>query len=268
MNTKRVILGVLCAAGAIGVSVWLALGYQTRLRLEEENQGLRQQVDQMAELVAENERLSNLVAQASQSRPRSDDQMRELLRPRAEVGALRQQGKVLESLHVENRQAPASPESANPAVEVGALRQQGKALESPRAENPQAPASPESADPAADNWPKESWAFAGYASPSAAVQSCLWAASKGDVKTFLRGVTGDAQMFAEKLLAGRSESEISAAVTAQFAGIKSLRVVSREVQDENTVVLTTASEEESGTVTKKALMKKVGNEWKLAGEVQ
>ena len=235
MNTKRVILGVLCAAGAIGVSVWLALGYQTRLRLEEENQGLRQQVDQMAELVAENERLSNLVAQASQSRPRSDDQMRELLRPRAEVGA---------------------------------LRQQGKALESPRAENPQAPASPESADPAADNWPKESWAFAGYASPSAAVQSCLWAASKGDVKTFLSGVTGNAQMFAEKLLAGKSESEISAAVTAQFAGIKSLRVVSREVQDENTVVLTTASEEESGTVTKKALMKKVGNEWKLAGEVE
>ena len=96
----------------------------------------------------------------------------------------------------------------------------------------------------------------------------MWAASKGDVKTFLSGVTGNAQMFAEKLLAGKSESEISAAVTALFASVKSLRVVSREVQDENTVVLTTASEEESGTVTKKALMKKVGDEWKLAGEVQ
>ena len=235
MKTRSVILGVLCAAAVVGVASWVAVGYQARLRLEEENLGLRQQLDQMGELAVENERLSNLVAHASQSQSLPDDQLRELLRLRGEVAA---------------------------------LRQQGKALESPRVENGQAPAPPESGDPAADNWPKESWAFAGYASPSAAVQSCLWAASKGDVKTFLSGVTGNAQMFAEKLLAGRSESEISAAVTALFAGVKSLRVVSREVQDENTVVLTTASEEESGTVTKKALMKKVGDEWKLAGEVQ
>jgi len=82
---KRVILSVLCAIAALAVSIWVAVGYQTRLQLEEENQGLRQQVDQMAELVAENERLSNLVAQASQSRPLSEDQMRELLRLRGEI---------------------------------------------------------------------------------------------------------------------------------------------------------------------------------------
>ena len=92
-NMKRVILSVFCAIVVLGVSIWVAVGYQTRLQLEEENQGLRQQVDQMAELVAENERLSNLVAQASQSRPLSEDQMRELLRLRGEIGALRQQGK-------------------------------------------------------------------------------------------------------------------------------------------------------------------------------
>jgi hypothetical protein len=234
MRAKSVILGVLCAAAVVGVAGWLAVGYQARAGLEEENQALRAQLDQMGELAAENERLSNLVAHASQSQSLPGDQLRELLRLRAEVAALRQQGKVVESPHDENRQAPAAPEASAPAME---------------------------------NWPKESWAFVGYATPSAAVQSCLWAASKGDVKTFLRGVTGDAQKIAETLLAGKSESEISAAVTTLFAGVKSLRVVSSEVQNEDTVVLTTASEEASGTVTKKALLKKVGDEWKLAGEL-
>ena len=234
MRVKSVILGVLCAAAVVGVAGWLAVGYQARVGLEEENQGLRTQLDQMGELAAENERLSNLVAHAGQAQSLPEDQLRELLRLRAEVAA---------------------------------LRQQGKALESPRAENRQAPAAPESGDLATNTWPKESWAFAGYATPSAAVQSCLWAASKGDVKAFMQGVTGDAQKMAETLLAGKSEHEISAAVAVAFGGIKSFRVVSREVQGEDTVVLTTASEEESGTVTKKALMKKVGNDWKLSGYV-
>jgi hypothetical protein len=235
MRLKSVILGVLCAAAVVGVAGWLAVGYQARVGLEEENQALRTQLDQMGELAAENERLSNLVAHASQSQSLPEDQLRELLRLRAEVAALRQQVKALGSPSVENRQAPTGPESGAPAVE---------------------------------NWPKESWAFVGYASPSATVQSLLWAASKGDVKAFLHGVTGDAQQIAETLLAGKSESEISAAVTAQFAGVKSLRVVSREVRGNDTVVLTTASEEANGTVTKKALLKKVGDEWKLAGEFE
>jgi hypothetical protein len=36
----------------------------------------------------------------------------------------------------------------------------------------------------ADYWPRDSWAFAGYASPDAALRSCFWAANTGDVKTF------------------------------------------------------------------------------------
>jgi hypothetical protein len=234
MRVKSVILGVLCAAAVVGVAGWLAVGYQARAGLEEENQALRAQLDQMGELAAENERLSNLVAHASQAQSLPGEQLRELLRLRAEVAA---------------------------------LRSQGKALESPLVENHQAASSPEPPDPATNNWPKESWAFVGYATPSDAVQSCLWAASKGDVKAFMQGVTGDAQKIAEKLLAGKSEYEISAAVSAIFAGVKSFRVVSREVQSEDTVVLTTASEEASGTVTKRALLKKVGDEWKLAGEL-
>ena len=234
MKTKTVILSVLCFIAALAVSIWVAVGYQTRLRLEEENQGLRQQVDQMAELVAENERLSNLVAHASQSQPLSDDQMRELLRLRGEVGALRQQSKAPETLPTEIRQAPAPPESTVPT---------------------------------ADYWPRASWAFAGYTNPAAALQTSLWAANRGDVKTFLASITGEAQKIAETLLASRSESEVAAAVMAQLAGFKSLRVLNREVRDENNVVLMIANEQASGTETTRALMTKVGTEWKLSGYV-
>jgi hypothetical protein len=235
MRVKSVVLGVFCAAGVVGVAIFLGVGHQARVDLEEENEALRQQVDQMGALVAENERLSNLVAQASQAQSLPEDQLRELLRLRGEVSALRRQGKAIASPHIENRQAPVGPESGAPAAE---------------------------------NWPKESWAFAGYATPSAALQTSLWAASRGDATTFLHSVTGDAQKMAEALLAGKSQSEISAAVAAQFAGVKSFRVVSSEMQNDDTVVLTTASEEQSGTVTKKALLKKVGDEWKLAGAAQ
>jgi hypothetical protein len=234
MKVKSVILGVLCAAAVVGVAVWLGVGYQARVGLEEENQGLRQQVEQMGELAAENERLSNIVAQASQSQPLSEDQMRELLRLRGEVAALRQQGKAPGPLPNENRQAPPSAESAAPATNY---------------------------------WPRASWAFAGYATPNAALQSSLWAASKGDIKTLLGSFTGDAQKIAETLLSTNSESEVAAAVIGQLVGFKSLRVINSEVRDEDTVVITTQTDEEGGPQIKKAMMKKVGGEWKLYGYV-
>jgi hypothetical protein len=233
-NMKRVILSVLSAIVVVAVSIWVAVGYQARLQLEEENQGLRQQLDQMAELAAENERLSNLVAQASQPQPLSADQMQELLRLRGEVTALRQQGPAPAALPIETRQAPTNTE---PAV------------------------------PTADYWPKASWAFAGYASPSDALQSALWAANKGDLRTVLGSLTGDAQKLAEALLASKSQTEIAAAAAAPLASLRSLRILNREVKDEETVVLTTQSEEEGGPQIRKAMMKKVGSEWKLFGYV-
>ena len=234
IKMKRVILSVLSAILAVGVSIWVVVGYQARLRLEEENQGLRQQLDQMAELTAENERLSNLVAQASQSRPLSEDQLRELLRLRSEVGALRQQGKAPERMPDENRQAPTSAASVAPATNY---------------------------------WPRTSWAFAGYAHPNTALETALWAANKGDVKAFLGSVTGEAQKTAEGILAVHSESEVGAYVSAGIAGWKSLRVINSEVQDEDSVVVTTEIVDENGPQTKKALMKKVGGDWKLSGYV-
>ena len=93
----------------------------------------------MASLAAENERLTNLIAQASSSRSLPDDQLQELLRLRGEVGS-RKQAKEIETLRNETRQALPP----------------GKATDQ------------EAGTPAAtaDYWPRDSWAFVGYASPT------------------------------------------------------------------------------------------------------
>jgi hypothetical protein len=188
----------------------------------------------MGELFAENERLSNLVAQASQSQPLSEEQMRELLRLRGEVAALRQPGKAPEPLPTENRPVPTNAVPSAPPLEY---------------------------------WPRVSWAFAGYATPTATLKSSLWAANKGDLKTLANCLTGDAQKIAGALLGSKSNSEIATAIMAQLAGYQSLSVINSEVRDEESVVLTTETQEADGPQTRKVMMKKVGNDWKLANYV-
>src|ERR1035441_4170953 len=127
----------------------------------------------MVGLIADNERLSNLLAQANRPQSLADDRLEELLRLRGEAGVLRQQTKELETLREENRQARAALASGLNT----------------------------------NYWPRDSWAFAGYASPDAALQSSLWAGSKGDLKTFLDSSTGDFKKKEENDLAGKSESD-------------------------------------------------------------
>src|ERR1039458_9475304 len=93
MKANSVIISVICATAAVGLAIWLAVGHQARLRLGDEHKALEQQLDQMAGLVAENERLAKLVAHASRPQSLTDDQSRELLRLRGEAGVLRQIGR-------------------------------------------------------------------------------------------------------------------------------------------------------------------------------
>ena len=104
----------------------------------------------MAELAAENERLSNLVAQASRSQSLPEDQMRELLRLRAEVAALRQQGKAPGS----RSETARSSFHRGPRVCGAADRCQRR------------------------NGLRNFLGLCWVRQPDAAVQSCLWAASR------------------------------------------------------------------------------------------
>ena len=238
VKAKSVILGVLCATALVGMTIWLAVEHQAWCRLGEENTALRQQLDRMAGLVAENERLSNLLAQAKSPRPLPDDRLKELLRLRGEAGVLRQQSQELETLRNENRQARAALASGH-KIPIAAAT--------------------------ANYWPRDTWAFAGFASPEAALQSSLWAANKGDFKTFLSSTTGELQKKVEQDIEQKSESEISAKAMAETANLKSVSVLNSEAQSDDALVLTVAFEDGATTHTTKLLMQKIGNDWKLSG---
>ena len=102
-------LGIMSAIVLAAMAGLLIMQQQSVVRLREENQSLRQQQIQMAQLAAENERLSNSVSQAGTSEPLSQDQIHELLRLRGEVGTLRQNTKELARVQEENRELRARP---------------------------------------------------------------------------------------------------------------------------------------------------------------
>jgi myosin heavy subunit len=104
MTMTKLKVGIISVIAVAGVATSLAIQYQSQARLREENQALRQQASQLAQMAAENERLSNLVVQAKGAEPLSREQMSDLLRLRSEVGRLRQESKQLETFQAENRQ--------------------------------------------------------------------------------------------------------------------------------------------------------------------
>ncbi|HLP77766.1 MAG TPA: hypothetical protein VK327_12710, partial [Candidatus Paceibacterota bacterium] len=228
-----------CTAIVLGLAVGVALEHRTRIKLGKEHQALEEQLGQMAELVARSRQLSNLVARANAPRPLPDDQLRELLRLRGQIGMLRQQTNELEAIRAENRQARATLETTvkNEAAEAVAT---------------------------ADYWPQDSWIFAGYGSPDAAFQTSLWAANNGDLKALVASATGAMQKTIEDSLGGKSDAEAQIKAMDEVIGFKSVRILNREFQDNDTAVLTAEIEHQSGTRTIKLLMKKIGNEWKIS----
>jgi len=98
---------------AVGLAACLMVERQACLKLSEQNDAVRHQLDKMAGLTAENQRLSNLLAQAKAPHMHQDetaggnvapdDRREELARLRSEVEALRQQSKDVESLRADTR---------------------------------------------------------------------------------------------------------------------------------------------------------------------
>jgi hypothetical protein len=93
-------VSIISFAVAAVLIIWLALERKAVLRVSQENSGLREQLSEMGKLAVENQRLSNLVAQANNapsttgapaelSAP-TDGPAAELLRLRDEVQALRE----------------------------------------------------------------------------------------------------------------------------------------------------------------------------------
>ena len=105
-----------------GVATPLFIQHQAQVKLREENQSLRQEVEQLAQLQGENQRLSNLVVQANSSQFPSN----ELLRLRGEVGLLRRQNAELaaQKSSVGQSDTVSKPTTKTPPAETEPFRSQ------------------------------------------------------------------------------------------------------------------------------------------------
>src|SRR5882724_9652845 len=149
----------LIVALAIIAALW-GMQLEAHRRLREEVSSSRELLARLNKLEVDNLRLSNIVAQANT--PLADVQLAELAKLQDEVRALRKRTNDLERLQ----------------AEIGQLRSKLTSMSSNTPPDV----------PAADIYPRESWAFAGYDTPEAALESATWAISQGNEAAYLAGL--------------------------------------------------------------------------------
>lgn len=245
MNKLKLIVGFVVLAGA--AILWV-VQHQAQLRLREENKSLQRQLGQMLQIEADNERLSNLVAQASSQLP--NEQFMELLKWRGEVGLLRQQTNGLQKLLEQNQQLQVALTSRN------------------NSQNLQATNLPSKTPPLAV-YPKASWTFAGYATPEAAFQSMNWAASSGNLNAFLDGSTPDQQKQFAKEFVNKSESDSANEIESRVNQNTEVSILSEDVHSDNEVVLNIlgdAKDSAGNNITANLVFQKIDGQWKYARE--
>jgi hypothetical protein len=170
---------------------------------------------------------------------------REVHKLRNEVSQLRAGVKEADELRAENQR----------------LRSAGKPLPAAPgtgANGPSAPASQEG------YYAKESWAFSGYATPEAALQSVIWAMREGDLRTLLASLTPEEMARMQKEWGNKSDEQISADAKRGTDKLSGVRVLESNRLSDDEVVLSVYAAGGEDKV-QKISMKRYGAEWKMAG---
>jgi hypothetical protein len=223
----------------------LAVQRLDQVKWLEKNEMGQRQAKRLAELSAENKRLSSLVLQ-TEGASLSNDQFRERLRLRHEIGQLRSALSEISKLRATNQQLLA--ERTN-------LEEQPRAAERPDSQTVLA------------HWPKTQLVLAGYANPTSALETALWAMSRGDPDALAASVTPDAKSKITKetwFKHGPPAEEIASAtrkITDSLSPSTGFYVVRENVISQDQAVLDVYFEGEGKT--RKFAMKKIGDAWKF-----
>lgn len=230
MTITKLKLGITGAIAVTALMTTLLLQQESKSKLK--ISGLQQEVEELSQLRAENDRLASQVAKAKSSQSISDKQFHELIRLRGEVGGLRRQKEEFEKLWAGIGQKKHAP--------VGADLE--KATQEPV--------------------PKESWAFAGYGTPEATVLSALWAESKGDLKAMRLASTPENQEETEWKTKGLTDDEVAASEIDFMSKVTGFRILKTDIlSDEKVLVYIRADGEQPVNVV--SILKKTGDDWKI-----
>lgn len=236
---NRFILDLLGVVALLGLATGLAVEHQTRLELQEERQAVQAQVDRVTVLLAEAGPQKNPEPAIAPARSPMNASSAELSRLRTEIGAL---------LQLTNEWARASNENA----EAHAVLDRYLLDATPRIAT-------------ADFWPRDSWTSTGLSSPDDALRSSLWASKNGNLQVLLEGMTGQILEVVKRDLEGKSADGAAIRAMDEVMNLKSVQVLNREYPSADTAVLTTAFEKGTQTYTNRFLLKRINNQWKLAG---
>ncbi len=240
MSMSRLTVSLAGGIAVAGLAASLVIHQSGEARLREREEVSRQQAEQIARLLGENERLSNEIARANSPEALAPNELRELLKLRGQIGSLRQAAKEQLQLEAANRQLRAT--QATPDQQLAAAR-------------------------AAPNfWPKDQLAFAGYAEPETALKSLLWAMNNGDVKSYMACTLAGEEMSRhfESLPREKVEGELAVAgkgLSASLGPAVGFHIVDKKVKSPDEVILNLSFDGEGKA--RRFVMKKTDDEWKL-----
>jgi len=139
---RKVKIGVVSAFVVAGIATPLVIQHQGQVRLRDENELLRQRVEQIAPLEAENARLAKIVAESP--RPEPSGSSNEALKLRGEVARLREDLQELRALKAPPSPAPgpspavdASLDTAAQNLAAGAVRLRERLDQAPQTKIPE-----------------------------------------------------------------------------------------------------------------------------------
>jgi hypothetical protein len=216
--------------------------YESQLRASDAK--LRQYASEVDNLKTQNNRLSKQVGSAANWKLRSERDLVELMKLRAEVGQFREEKKKLMALQGQtntNGIQSAMPNASAQSLMVGT-----------------------------NLLPRDAWAYAGYQTPANALESVAWAMKNGDVDAYLSSLTPDAQEATEKAFDGLSDAEVSAMLENQIEGLDSLPISQVRTDSDNEISFVLYTEDSTdGTVSTHdeavATFVNVGGEWRFTG---
>ncbi len=110
--------------------------------------------------------------------------------------------------------------------------------------------------------------FAGYATPEAAVQSMIWATSTGDLEKLAAGATPEVMDRVTSQMAGKTPDEIKRSGMAWATAMIGYKITQKEVISDDEVhvhIHATPSTDALHSGKAVLILKKIGNEWKMAG---
>lgn len=238
MNTTRLLRNVF---GGITIALLFAGCGGEAAKLQSENATLRAEIATLRAR-AETEAQSGTARADELKRLQADAQ--DAVRLRGEVTQLRNTAKDADKLRAENQQLKSENQKLRGAAVTAA----------PAPSNPV---------PVPASIPRESWTYAGYSSPAAALVSAIYSMQQGNPKQYFDSLTPDEQARMTKVWEGKSAEEIAAKHVSDTSKITGLRVIDQSVTSDGDVHMNVQIEGVDRTET--VVMKRVGNDWKFDG---